>query len=134
MRLVAAGWHLGFGTFPLLTTLILVIVTWVIISIPVYLAAKIMTGGKATFIEALLGSVAGPIVYFVTLGLAEGFLSLVFFPISIPVGFLLALLALLWVYKAVFGTSWLGAFLIALVATVFTIVLAELLAIVAIVL
>jgi len=45
-------------------TLISLVILWIIVSIPVWLAGKAITGGKASFGSALLATLAGPIVYF----------------------------------------------------------------------
>ena len=51
----------------LLVTIIGLIILWIIVSIPVWLAGKAVTGGKATFGEAMIATLFGPIVYAVTL-------------------------------------------------------------------
>jgi hypothetical protein len=45
----------------LLFTIISLIILWIVVSIPVWLAGKAITGGKATFGDALLATLAGPI-------------------------------------------------------------------------
>jgi hypothetical protein len=128
MPLEAAGWHWGFQLVPVATTFLFILVTWMVVSLPVYLAAKIVTAGRATFLEALVGSLAGPVLYYVTLRGVDIFLGVLRFPLSGLVAFLSAFLAFLWVYKSVFSTGWLGAFVIAVAATAITVAVALLLA------
>jgi len=111
-------------SFPgILYTLIGLIVLWIVVSIPVWLAAKAATAGKASFGEAMLATLAGPVVYFIVsflvalvLGAAIGSEALIF-------GYILALIAWIWVYKASFKTGWIQAILIAILAWVIFIVL-----------
>jgi hypothetical protein len=60
----------------ILTTLIGLIILWIIVSIPVWLAGKAATAGKATFGDALLATLAGPIVYFIVSFLVDFFLCI----------------------------------------------------------
>jgi len=115
--LIIAGFDVSFPG--ILYTIIGLIILWIIVSIPVWLAGKAITGGKATFGDALLATLAGPIVYFVVVflvGLFLGGSALIF-------GYILALIAWIWVYKASFQTGWLKAILIAILAWIIFIVL-----------
>jgi hypothetical protein len=47
----------------LLVTIIGLIILWIIVSVPVWLAGTAATGGKATFGEAMVTTLFGPIVY-----------------------------------------------------------------------
>ena len=80
---------------------------------------KAVTGGKATFGDALLATLAGPIVYFVVVFLVGFFLGTA----ALVFGYILALIAWIWVFKASFQTGWLRAILIAILAWVIFIVL-----------
>jgi hypothetical protein len=51
------------------------IIFWAIVSIPIWIAAKVVTVGKATFGEAMSATLAGPIVYFVVFLAVEFFLG-----------------------------------------------------------
>ncbi len=99
------------------------IILWIIISIPVWIAGKAITGGKATFGDALLATLAGPIIYAVVTFLVDFFLSALIGSTAFVFGFILALIAWIWVYKASFQTGWLKAILIAILAWVMFIVL-----------
>ncbi len=107
----------------LLVTLVGLIILWVIVSIPVWLAGKAVTGGKATFGDALLATLAGPIVYFIVSFLVGFFLSSLVGSAALVFGYILALLAWIWVFKASFQTGWLRAIAIAILAWVLFIVL-----------
>ena len=115
----------GFNvSFPgILYTLIGLIILWIIVSIPVWLAGKAVTGGKATFGDALLATLAGPIVYFIVTFLVALFLGAIIGSAALVFGYILALIAWIWVFKASFSTGWLQAILIAILAWVFFIVI-----------
>ncbi len=106
-----------------LFTIISLIILWIVVSVPVWLAGKAITGGKATFGEALLATLVGPIVYFIVTFVVDFFLSAVIGASAFVIGWLLALLAWIWVYKASFQTGWIRAILIAILAWVIFIVL-----------
>ncbi len=107
----------------LLVTLIGLIILWIVVSIPVWLAGKAATGGDATFGDALLATLAGPIVYILVSFVVGFFLGEVIGSSALVIGYLLALVAWVWVFKASFQTSWLQAILIAILAWVIYIVL-----------
>ena len=107
----------------LLVTLIGLLILWIVVSIPVWLAGKAATGGKATFGDALLATLAGPILYFIVSFLVGFFLSSIIGSTAFVFGYILALLAWIWVFKASFHTGWLRAILIALLAWIIYIVL-----------
>lgn len=50
----------------LLLIVVGLIILWVIVSIPVYIAGKIVTSGEATLGDAMVATLFGPIVYAVT--------------------------------------------------------------------
>jgi len=108
----------------LLVTLVGLIILWIIVSIPVWLAGKAVTGGKGSFGDALLATLAGPIVYFIVLFLVSFFLSAAIgSTVAFIFAYLLALLAWIWVYKASFHTGWLQGIAIAILAWVIFIIL-----------
>ena len=107
----------------LIVTLIGLIILWIIVSIPVWVAGKAVTGGKGTFGEAMLATLAGPIVYFVVSFLVGYFLSALIGSAAFLFGYLLALIAWIWVFKASFSTGWLRAIAIAILAWVIFIVI-----------
>lgn len=107
----------------LIVTLVALIILWIIVSIPVWLAGKALTGGKGTFGEAMLATLAGPIVYFIVSFLVGYFLSAVIGTAGLVIAYILALIAWIWVFKASFRTGWLQAVAIAILAWVFFIIL-----------
>ena len=100
----------------LLVTIIGLIILWIIVSVPVWLAGKAVTGGKGTFGEAMLATLFGPIVYVVTLFIVGYFLGAVIGSTAYIIALILALIGWIWVYKASFRTGWLGAIAIAILA------------------
>ena len=59
----------------ILFAIISLIILWIVISIPVWLAGKAITGGKATFGDALLATLAGPIVFAIVTFVVDFFLG-----------------------------------------------------------
>ncbi len=98
-------------------TLIALIVVWIVVSLPVYLAAKMVGGSKATFGRAMLATLFGPIVFIIVILFTSALLvELGAASFFLPVG--IAFIAFLGVYKSFFKTGWVGAFGIAIMATV----------------
>jgi hypothetical protein len=107
----------------LIFAFVALIILWIIISIPVWIAGKALTGGEATFGDALLATLVGPIIYAIVTFLVDFFLSSIIGSTAYVFGLILALIAWIWVYKASFQTGWLKAILIAILAWVMFIVL-----------
>jgi hypothetical protein len=106
----------------ILASIIGLIILWIIVSIPVWLAGKAVAGGKDSFGDAMLATLFGPIVYAVTLIVAGYFLGGLIGSTAYIIALLLALIAWIWVYKASFKTGWLGGIAIAILAWVIFIV------------
>jgi len=102
----------------LLVTIIGLIILWVVVSIPVWLAGKAVTGGKATFGAAMIATLIGPIVYTVTLIIADLVLGSLIGSSAYIIALILAFIAWIWVYKASFKTGWLGGIAIAILAVI----------------
>jgi hypothetical protein len=117
--LIVAGFDVSFPG--ILYTIVGLIILWIIISIPVWLAGKAVTAGKATFGDALLATLAGPIVYFIVSFLVGYFLGIG--STALVIGYILALIAWIWVFKVSFQTGWLRAILLAILAWIIFIVL-----------
>ena len=115
--MIIAGFDVSFPG--ILYTIVGLIILWIVVSIPVWLAGKAITGGKATFGDALLATLAGPIVYFVVVFLVGYFLG----SSALIFGYILALIAWIGVFKVSFQTGWLRAILIAVLAWVIFVVL-----------
>lgn len=107
----------------LLFTIVSLVILWIVVSIPVWIAGKAVTGGKATFGDALVATLVGPIVYVVVSLIVDFFLGALIGSTALFFGYILALLAWIWVFKASFSTGWLRAILIAVLAWVIFIVL-----------
>ena len=102
----------------LLISIVGLIILWIVVSIPVWLAGKAVTGGKGTFGEAMLATLLGPIVYAVTLILVDFFLGSLIGSAAYIIALILAFVAWIWVYKASFKTGWLGGIAIAILAVI----------------
>ncbi len=107
----------------ILLTIVGLIILWIIVSIPVWLAGKAVTAGKASFGDALLATLAGPIVYIIVAFIVDLFLGALIGSTALVFGYILALIAWIWVFKASFQTGWLQAVLIAILAWVIFIIL-----------
>ena len=105
----------------LIITLLALIILWIIVSVPVWLAGKAVTGGKASFGDAMLATLAGPIVYFIVSFLVS-LSSAVIGSVAFVFAYILALIAWIWVFKASFRTGWLQAIAIAILAWVIFII------------
>ena len=102
----------------LLVTIIGLIILWIVVSIPVYLAGKAVTGRRATFGEAMAATLFGPIVYAVTLIIIDFFLGPLIGPSAYAIAVVLAFIAWIWVYKSSFRTGWLRGIGIAVLAVI----------------
>ena len=110
----------NFSVETLFLTIAGLVVLWIVVSIPVWFASKALTGVKASFAQASMATLAGPIVYFsaifafdLVIGTISGLVGLVF-------GYILALLTWIWTFRDDFKTGWIPAVQIAFLAlTVF---------------
>jgi hypothetical protein len=102
----------------LLVAIIGLIILWIIVSIPVWLAGKAVTGGKATFGEAMLATLFGPIVYSITLVVVDFLLGGLIGSTGYIIALILAFIGWIWVFKASFKTGWLGGLAIAILAVI----------------
>ncbi len=92
------------------------IILWIIVSIPVYIAGKVVTAGKSSLGDAMIATLFGPIVYTLTLFLVQFLLGTLIGASAYIWALIIAFLAWLGVFKASFKTGWLGALAIALLA------------------
>ncbi|MEM2139985.1 MAG: hypothetical protein QXJ74_02690 [Nitrososphaera sp.] len=96
------------------------LILWIAVSVPVWIAAKILTLGKARFTRAMLVTAVGPAIYAIVFFISSFALSVAlgerFFVAA--VSFILAFVAWIGVFKAGFDTGWLRALAIALLATI----------------
>jgi len=94
------------------------IVAWIVASIPVYFAAKLITGGKAGLGQAMVATLLGTVVYAIVRLLFGALLSPALGPAAPAIATLAAFLVWVWVYKSRFSTGWLQAVGIAILASV----------------
>ncbi len=113
----------GVSLLDILAIAVALFIAWIIVSIPAWIAGKLVTKGKATFGQAMLATLLGPIVYVIALVVLDLLLGGVFGSIGYIVAFVLAFIAWIWVYKSIFNTGWLGGLAIAILAIIVFIVL-----------
>jgi hypothetical protein len=107
----------------LLFLVVVLVILWIIISIPVYLAGKAVTGGKAHFGEAMGATLGGGLVYFIVYYGVAFFLGPFLGPLATILALILAFIFWLAVYRASFETSWIGALGIVIVGWLILLVL-----------
>ena len=95
------------------------LVLWIIVSIPVWIAAKILTRGRVRFTRAMLVTAMGPIVYAIVFFILAAVLSVAFGESGwlVTISFVIAFIAWVGVFKKGFETGWLRALGIAILAT-----------------
>ncbi len=98
---------------------------WVIVSIPVYISARILTVGRVGFGRAMLATFVGPLMFivvffvsFVLLGSASND------PSIIGIAFILSIIAWLATFKVIFNTGWLRTIGIVIIAVIIFIIVA----------
>ncbi|HYA81833.1 MAG TPA: hypothetical protein VEH06_00090 [Candidatus Bathyarchaeia archaeon] len=95
------------------------VIIWVIVSIPVWMSAKIFLSRRASFGCAMLVTAVGPIVYAVVLIVSTTIISLAVgsrLSLITSIGVFLAFLAWIYVFKRGFETGWIRATAIAIIA------------------
>ena len=110
----------NFSVETLFLTIIGLIVLWIVVSIPVWYASKALTGVRASFAEASMATLAGPIVYFSAIFAVDLVIDAVIGSFVFVFGYISALITWIWTFKDDFRTGWIPAILIAFIAfTVF---------------
>lgn len=114
---------LSTGLASVIGIILTIIIAWIVISIPLYLAGKLISGRHTTFGKAMIAAIVAPLVtlfffFLVTVGLAL-FLG----PLSLLVGGIVAIAVLSYVYASIFDTSLMGGFAIAILGTIITYVM-----------
>ena len=96
------------------------LVLWIIVSIPVWIAAKILTRGRVKFSRAMLVTALGPIIYAIVFFLFAALLTAIVGDSTVPIitGFIGAFIAWIGVFKKGFDTGWLRALGIAILAII----------------
>jgi len=111
----------GLGTLTLtdlIVTIVGLVILWMVISIPAWLAGKAITGGRSSFGDAMVATLVGPIVYLVILVAVDFFLGALIGSGAFIIALILAFIAWIWVYKSSFGTGWLGGLGIAILSVI----------------
>ena len=99
-----------------LVLVVALVILWAVISIPVYLAGKLVTDGKGDFGDAMSATLGGAIGYILVLWGGTFVLSFLVAPaFAVVIAFVLALAIWVAIYSAAFDTSWLGGLAIAIV-------------------
>jgi hypothetical protein len=96
------------------------LILWMIVSIPVWIAAKILTRGRVRFSRAMLVTALGPIVYAIVFFISATLLTAIVGELTVPmiIGFIVAFIAWIAVFKKGFDTGWLRALGIAILAII----------------
>jgi hypothetical protein len=111
-------------TIPPLTVLILMLfIAWIFASIPVYIAARIIAGKKASMGKAMMATLIGPIVFTIVMVLLSVTLHLFLGGLASILAVALAFLAWLASYKAIFDVGWIGALSIAIISSIIFLVI-----------
>lgn len=92
------------------------IILWLIVSIPVYIAGKIVTAGESSLVDAMVATLFGPITYAVTLLAVNYLLGDLLGTAAFVLALVLAFIAWVYIFKASFRTGWFGAFATAILA------------------
>ena len=98
-------------------------VLWVVVSVPVYFAGKLVKGDNATFGNAMGATLGGVVVYYVVYFLVAIALGAVIGSPAVAVALVLGFLAWLAVFREAFDTSWFGAVGIVVLAWLILLVL-----------
>jgi hypothetical protein len=95
-------------------------VLWIIVSIPVWVAAKVLTMGRVSFSRSMLVTALGPIVSAIVFFLFAALLTAIVGDSTLPViiGLIVAFIAWIGVFKRGFHTGWLRALGIAILAII----------------
>jgi len=114
--LVAAPIIGGLSLIGVLVFVVGMIILWLIVSIPVYIAGKIVTAGESSLVDAMVATLFGPITYAVTLLAIDFLLGDLLGSAAFVLALVLAFIAWVYVFKASFSTGWFGAFATAILA------------------
>lgn len=123
--------------FPVISVVDLIVVfviSWVLASFPVYVAGKIVSGDRTRYSDAMLASLIGPIVTIFFFIIVSALLFPFLLLLAYFVGFIIAVAALSYIYGAIFRTSILGGFAIAIIAFIITVIIFTIVSFIAILL
>ena len=94
---------------------------WIVVTIPVWIAAKVLTLGKARFPRAMLVTAVGPVVYAIVFFISISALTVALGgqqAIPAVIALIISFIAWIGVFKKGFDTGWLRAIGIAILAIV----------------
>jgi hypothetical protein len=96
------------------------LVLWIIVSIPVWVAAKILAMGRVSFSRAMLVTALGPVVAAVVFFIFAVLLTAIVGDPTVPIiiGLIVAFVAWIGVFKRGFHTGWLRALGIAILSII----------------
>lgn len=96
------------------------LVLWMIVSIPVWVAAKILTMGRVSFSRAMLVTALGPLVSAIVFLIVAALFTAILGDSTLPVviGLIVAFISWIGVFKRGFHTGWLRALGIAILAII----------------
>lgn len=96
------------------------LVLWIIVSIPVWVAARILAMGRVSFSRAMLVTALGPIVSAIVFFIFAALLTAIVGDPTLPViiGLIVAFVAWIGVFKRGFHTGWIRALGIAILAII----------------
>jgi hypothetical protein len=96
------------------------LVMWIIVSIPVWIAAKILAMGRVSFSRAMLVTALGPVVAAIVFFIFAALLTAIIGDPTVPViiGLIVAFVAWIGVFKRGFHTGWFRALGIAILAII----------------
>lgn len=115
---------LGSGFLSIIALVLAIIITWIIVSIPIYFAGKLISGKHTTFGKAMLAAIVAPLVTLFFFFIVTVALALFLGPFAAVIGLIVAVLVLSYVYASIFKTGLLGGFAIAVLATIISYLLA----------
>jgi hypothetical protein len=107
------------GDLTLLNVLLIAIglvIVWIIVTIPMYIAGKVVTAGKSTMGDAMMATMFGPITYAATLFIAGLLLGKVVGTGAYIWALIVAFIVWILVFKASFHTSWVRTLALALLS------------------
>ena len=117
----------------IIIAIISLVIIWAIVSIPVWISAKILASRRASFGRAMLVTAAGPIVYALVLIISTSFSSLAVgnrLSLITSLGVVLAFLAWIYVFKRGFETGWIRPAGIAIFAIIVFVIIGVFIALV----
>ena len=113
----------GIDLLTVVEIIVALIVVWIIVSIPAYIAGKVVAKENATFGKAMAASLLGPIAYVIVLTITDYVLGGLLGGTGLTLAIIIAFIAWIGIYKVTFKTGWLGAFAIAILAIIVFIIM-----------